>query len=460
MAAQLFKSFLLVGMVFLCQAEPETAPRVPLLRRQASSPYVVKLDREIRKGLASNYADLTVYTATLLLGEAKPGREPQELRVVFDFSSGQVVVPSSECPDVTCFKHRRYNKWNSQTAQDINADGTSVHPTLAVVSDDDEEQVGGRDGLEIGLDSIDLGPGQVKGEMLKEKLCLTTEHGEMKCATLGIVAATSMSDLPFRVLPNDGIVGLGMSGVSLSPTFSFLKHFLSGVQARGQTMQQFGLFLGGEAGGEIAFGGYDAKRVQSPLAWVPVSNPEQGFWQMEILAVRVGNQTLDVCDKVEGGCRGLVDTGASHLSVPSTMASPLEEVLRTSLVGKIGSTDIQLVFDGATVTIPASSYAAGPGCLDNPAACRPMVARHYIADPIGRGVFVLGDSVLRPYYTVFDMKEKRIGFGATLGASSAVKAGLLSGAEDAAVSRNASSNRPSGVLLLIQVTTKRSVVML
>lgn len=467
MAALLFCSLLLISF-FTSQAESQPTPaRVPLLRRQASSPYIVKLDRQSRQGLTSNGADLTVYTATLHLGEAKPGRKPQELRVVFDLSSGQVVLPSKECRDVTCLKHNRYNKWASQTAQDINGDGMPVHPTKALVNALETEEVGGRDGLEIGVELVDLGPGEVKGEMVKDKVCLSTEHGEMKCSMLAIVAAKSMSDLPFRVLPNDGIVGLGMDGVSLSPQFSFLKHFLVDRLGGRNVAQQFGLFLGGSTGGEIAFGGYDAKRVESPIVWVPVTNPEQGFWQMEILAVRLGNQTLDVCNNAEGGCRGIVDTGASQLSVPAIMASPLEEVLRTSLIGasgRDGSTDLQLVFDGATVTIPAASYAGGPGCLNNPAACRPMLARHHIADPIGRGVFVLGDSVLRPYYTVFDLQAKRIGFGTASGASAAMKAGLLSGPADQALSRNESSRRlqasQTNVLLLIQVTTRRSTIRL
>mmetsp|Transcript_113924 Transcript_113924/g.219256 ORF Transcript_113924/g.219256 Transcript_113924/m.219256 type:complete len:466 (-) Transcript_113924:96-1493(-) len=460
MAAVLFQTLLL----FIAGAGAESSPtRAPFLR-QTEEPHIVQLHRESKKGLVSNGADLIVYTANLRVGEAKPGRKPQDFRVVFDLASGQVMIPSKQCREVTCLKHRRYNKWASQTAQDINSDGTPVHPDLAVVDHVDTESVGGRDQLTIGLDHLDLGAGEIKGDMLHEKVCLNTGEDAMTCATVSIVAATEMTDLPFRVLPQDGIVGLGLDGVALSSEFSFLKHFFAETQGHKRMAQQFGLFLGGENGGELALGGYDKHRVQSPLAWVPVLNPEQGFWQMEILAVRLGNQTLDVCGNAEGGCRGIVDTGASQVSVPATMASPLEEVIRTALIGASGqdvSTDLQLVLDGATVTIPAASYAGGPGCLSNPAACRPMLARHHIADPIGRGVFVLGDSVLRPYYTVFDLQEKRIGFGAASGATAAMKAGLLTGPAHQALSRNESSRRlkasNTNVLLLIQVTTRRSV---
>jgi len=460
MVSWLFKGLLICLVLVAAEAE-EASARLPLLRqsRQATTPTVVKLKRESRKGLVSNGADLIVYTADLRIGEAKSGRKAQDVRVVFDLSSGQVVVPSSGCRDVTCFKHRRYNKFASEPAQDINADGSPVHPTLAVVNEADAAKAGGRDKLEIGLDIVDLGPGEVKGEMIKEKVCLSTEHDEMKCTTLSIVAAIGMTDLPFRVLPNDGFVGLGLDGVALSPNFNFLKHFLADVHNSGHVAQQFGLFLGGEAGGEIAFGGYDVRRVQSPLAWVPVTNPEQGYWQMEILAVRVGNKTLDVCS--DGGCRGLVDTGASQLTVPTNMATPLEEVLRTSLMGASGlsgSTDLQLVFHGATISVPASGYAGGPGCLDNPAACRPLISRHHIEDPIGRGVFVLGESVLRSYYTVFDAQTKRIGFGASSGTTAAMTAALLSGTTEKVT--NSSTKQAPKMLFLIQVTTRRSVTKL
>mmetsp|Transcript_36993 Transcript_36993/g.68267 ORF Transcript_36993/g.68267 Transcript_36993/m.68267 type:complete len:462 (-) Transcript_36993:93-1478(-) len=461
MAAVLFQTLLL----FIAGAGAESSPtRAPFLR-QTEEPHIVQLHRESKKGLVSNGADLIVYTANLRVGEAKPGRKPQDFRVVFDLASGQVMIPSKQCREVTCLKHRRYNKWASQTAQDINSDGTPVHPDLAVVDHVDTESVGGRDQLTIGLDHLDLGAGEIKGDMLHEKVCLNTGEDAMTCATVSIVAATEMTDLPFRVLPQDGIVGLGLDGVALSSEFSFLKHFFAETQGHKRMAQQFGLFLGGENGGELALGGYDKHRVQSPLAWVPVLNPEQGFWQMEILAVRIGNQTLDVCDQFEGGCRGLVDTGASQLSVPSTMASPFEEILRTSLVGASGnaqSTDLQLVLEGATISVPAAGYAGGPGCLDKPADCRPLLARHELAEPVGRGLFVFGESVLRNYYTVFDWQTKQIGFGAASGTSEAMAAGLLSSATEKTSGERRLSEKKKGskVLFLIQVTTRRSVTML
>merc|ERR1719213_414598 len=39
-----------------------------------------------------------------------------------------------------------------------------------------------------------------------------------------------------------------------------------------------------------------------------------GYWQVAIKAIKVNGHTLPVCQ--DGTCRGIVDTGTSHLGVP------------------------------------------------------------------------------------------------------------------------------------------------
>merc|ERR1719409_1471941 len=88
----------------------------------------------------------------------------------------------------------------------------------------------------------------------------------------------------------------------------------------------FGLHLGADAdGGEITFGGYDAKRLTHPLKWAPVADPDEGRWQVAISAIRIGNNTIDACkDRV---CRAAIDYSASLLTAPTNLAGLLESVL-------------------------------------------------------------------------------------------------------------------------------------
>merc|ERR1719243_542092 len=42
--------------------------------------------------------------------------------------------------------------------------------------------------------------------------------------------------------------------------------------------------------------------------------PELGYWQGSIKEIRIGGVAMDICKS--GTCRGIVDTGTSHLGIP------------------------------------------------------------------------------------------------------------------------------------------------
>ena len=45
------------------------------------------------------------------------------------------------------------------------------------------------------------------------------------------------------------------------------------------------------------------------IAQTPDFVCQDGFWEVSVQAVRLGNRTVDSC---ESGCRGIIDTGASR----------------------------------------------------------------------------------------------------------------------------------------------------
>jgi len=400
-------------------------------------PYIVKLQRESAPGLHGN-APKGFYLANLIIGggPAGPGKTKhrQKLRISFDLTSGQVVVPSSHCRGLGCLRHRRYDPSKSHTAVDIDSDS---RPLKAGAVD--------RDTVEIEMHSVDIGAtGTIKGELVREQLCLSAEAGDLHCSRVGMVAATHMTGLPFRMIPNDGIIGLGLDDFTISQKFSFLRSL--GAGSNGIRSLQFGLYLGsdGEDSGEIAFGGYDSKRVNSPLVWTPVVRPKDGLWQVEILAVRLGNVTLDLCPQ-EGvfGCRGAFDMGASGVSLASSLASDLEEQLEDSVLaaGSGHGPELQLVLDSDVITVPAQDYFTVMGST----SISPLVTRHYLPEPFGQNLFILGESVLRRYYTVFDLEAERVGLS------------LASQAKDPETTPEpGSSSAPPKILVLLQVTVRKS----
>jgi hypothetical protein len=328
-----------------------------------TEPFLIGLRREsvpiYRHGKIASFK--TSYSGVLHVGTPA-----QEFRVVFDTGSGNVVLPAVECKSEACLveDRRRFNMTASSTAEAINEDGSPVRPGQA------SDQV-----------TIGFGTGEITGEFSRDRVCFGTPPKEIVesvadqgvasteanglahltpvspsaalgtelCVEMGVILAVEMSTQPFKTFRFDGILGLGLGGLAMSRYFSAFEMIMgTGLQAG-----HFGVFLSeGEDGeeSEIAMGGMDPKRLLEPLSWAPVAMPELGYWQIPILAVRVNGQLLDVCR--DGTCRGVVDTGTSHLGVPA----PYDKEMSELLIRDAGETlDCRLII-GAEVEIELPGY--------------------------------------------------------------------------------------------------------
>lgn len=426
----------------------------------ATRPHLIQLRRESvpvrRKGRVVSFK--TSYS-----GPIRVGQPAQEFRVVFDTGSGHVVLPAVECQSEACLAHRRYNAVASETASAINLDGSPVRPGELC------DQV-----------SIGFGTGEVTGEFVKERVCLGSAEPALPadaglqlqtapCVDMHVVSAVQMSPQPFKSFKFDGILGLGLDSLSLSPSFSFFA-WLSGSDRIGAA--QFAAFLtegeDGEAS-EIAFGGHNPVRTLEPLSWTPVASPELGYWAIKIIAIRVNGMMLDICR--DGTCRGVVDTGSSHLGIPTPhdreiaalLTQTANDILDCRLVDgpmveieipgrnlsllpenymrrmplredvKIGSSSgVSLAWSSRETPqrgedSPAPGAASvlknerrlRSGAVGTSAAqandalqryCRPRLMPVNLPAPLGPNVFILGEPLLHRYYTVFDWKAKQLGF--------------------------------------------------
>lgn len=368
-----------------------------------AGPLLVKLTRKRGEAVSASaptslLTDAThswqdsTYVANLFLGSPRP----QHLHVAFDTASGQVVLPSSRCSSLACQERQRYAPRASSTAVDVNGDGEPVWavPGAKTIK---------RDAITIGVSSLDHGHGKVVGDLVREKICLGKASAE-HCFEMGLVAATEMSDVPFRAMPQDGVVGLGMSALTPNPLF----HMLSRLQPWPTTSQSFGFFIDA-TGGELAFGGANPAKLlsgtESSLKWAPVHHPEDGYWQLSIRALRVGNSTLACSsdsDALATGCRGILDSSASGFGAP--------DLISTRLIAALGGPPacsgprIALELEGGVELelLPKDYRSAG--------SCELMLLPASL--PKGfENVFILGQPWLRKYYTVFDWGNKKIGFG-------------------------------------------------
>lgn len=438
-----------------------TSEAPPSLAESATrtKPYLVELQRESvpvrRQGKVASFK--TTYSGLINVGSPA-----QEFRVVFDTGSGHVILPAVECESEACVAHRRYNMAASKTALAINVDGSIVEPGELC------DQV-----------TIGFGTGEVTGEFVQEKVCLgaavastsgQTDGAATPCVDLRVVTAVEMSDQPFRSFSFDGIVGLGLKSLALEDGFSFFDV----LSQSSEQIPQFGFFLTeGEAGerSELAIGGYNEERLLEPLAWTPVVMSDLGYWQVQIKAIRVDGVPLEICS--DGTCRGIVDTGTSHVGVPGQQHSNLMDMLTRPAEGMLDcrlakAPVIEFELPGVNITIDSSTYmrrlplregvsvgsdkgvhvstdisnsevavveapesespvveAGAPPAVASSSEvavideqvevvkrhCRPKLMPVTMPEPLGPNLFILGEPVLHRYYSVYDVKNMHVGFG-------------------------------------------------
>lgn len=162
-------------------------------------------------------------------------------------------------------------------------------------------------------------------------------------------------------------------------------------------------------------------------------DPELGHWTIRIKSIRVDNQVVKFCEE---GCKGVVDTGTSLVAVPTKVFPELFELMRhpAPLSGNCKGSGPQwhIELDDFTITLGPEDYAredhhpfvrtvpAWPGQeepeelrddIRNDVHCKPMLMAMDMPEPIGPKLFILGEPVLRKYYSVYDAEDKRIGFG-------------------------------------------------
>jgi hypothetical protein len=425
----------------------------------------------IRESVPVYRNNVTVSYKTSYSGMISIGTPAQDFRVVFDTGSAHVVVPSIDCFNETCLEHRRFNPQHSETTHLVNVDGKPVPP------DELCDQV-----------TIGYGTGMITGEFNREIVCPGNSNhtGKESCVEVSIVMAVDMTVLPFRSFTFDGIFGLALGGLALSPEFSFFHRLQA---SKPGATPQFGVFLSdGEDGeaSEISLGGHNAQRTLTQLQWAPVARAKLGYWQVMIKEVRIEGRKLDMCNN--GTCRGIVDTGTSHLGIPGPNLYDFMEQLSVDthdppadcrdIIGK----ELEIVLDGGIIlTLSPQHYmrplslalepgdaatdgtnasstertvdAAGVATTPPPSlpqdngmrTCAPRLMPVNLPDPLGPNLFILGEPVLHRYYTVYDWNEQKIGFG--LSATANNKKALAEG-------RAASDET---IVWLMQVTVKLTV---
>jgi len=378
------------------------------------------------------------YYKSAFWGRVSAGTPAQNFKIVFDTGSGHLILPSTYCASGTCRAHRRYRRSTSKSAVDIDYDGSVVAPGQP------------RDQI-----TVSFGTGEVTGVFVEDVVCVNDDAFENKqliknqrlardseeipdgCMKMRMIAATEMSEEPFKSFHFDGVLGLGLSSLSQAPEFNFMNMISQSSGKWGASQAStFAVFLAdsSEESSAITLGGYAEDRVAGSLTWAPVYQPALGHWMVKIHSLKVDGVPVNYCEE---GCQAVVDTGTSLLAVPTPSFPEIFELLRhgvppsgmcsgpgpmlqfeldnnfTVALGPQDYSRLERTPSGTSLEKPADAGEDGelpaPDLKD--VYCKPMLMAMDLPAPLGPKLFILGEPVLRKYYTVYDTHAKRIGFG-------------------------------------------------
>jgi len=358
-------------------------------------------------------------------GDFSLGSPKERFTAIFDTGSGITWVPGTKCTSDTCLEHHRF-------AGDPGVAGKVAHD-LAVSS----HAKNGWSGNGV----INYGTGKVNYESGVADLTFCDSHTNIGCQgdhERAVVVphqpvgmSTDQTSYPFRILPFDGILGL-----SPSSNWGSVMHQLKTAKALARNV--FGVYLSKDThrSGSITFGGVEHQYVapDSQVHWHKIVNPRE--WRLEMKDILVDGKPLHVCDsQPDGICPTIVDTGSSLLTGPTGDVEKLLREIPTdsscSGLHKMPEVSLQLVdHQGKTVSYPLTpdeytlhtqEEVPDTGKSDfwdnfpllGKGGTSPEV--HDRCDP-GIGVldvpgrkWILGDTFLRRYYSIFDDDRHVVG---------------------------------------------------
>merc|ERR1719352_899862 len=245
------------------------------------------------------------------------------------------------------------------------------------------------------------------------------------CVGTNLIVATAMSDNPFNDFSFDGVFGLALPGLSQTEQFNMATQITKGL---GSGRQAFSFFFSEDPmGSKIYVGGLLRSNLDGPLAWVPVQDPEDGYWKVALDSVYISGQPVEMC---KDGCHGVADTGTSVLAAPTSVVKRLREHFKNLELrdGKCqvpedsvnGTGNFALTMStGLTLTLephefsqprlPLHSDGSNASDVNATLGCELMLMRLDVPAPLGPLV-ILGEPFLTKYTTLFDVENRRLGF--------------------------------------------------
>jgi len=275
--------------------------------------------------------------------------------------------------------------------------------------------------------------------------------------SLGSVSSVSVAGLVFRSTQGfrydagtqiDGLIGLGLS----SPSTSFPTVLDDWIHSNG-LHDAFAIQLGPN-GGAISLGGYNPSYFTGEILWTPLLH-HNGWYQIPLPQISVGNTNIQYSTQIQKA-KAAIDSGTTYVLVPTDVFAQIASSIASyasqsssscphSICGPMASTifytglcssdidlqtlpTIRFTFQRKMTISETKHHHVGYFTLSlTPRqytyAKYTQNGRDCTAYGIGIGpndVFVLGDTFMTSYYSIFDRQNMRLGLAASTQASNVV----------------------------------------
>ncbi|KZT73386.1 acid protease [Daedalea quercina L-15889] len=361
---------------------------VSLTARKVPKGHMASLRK--RAGTSANIALDDYYNGTDLqwYGNIQVGTPPQDVSVIFDTGSSSLEFTSTECGE-PCANQPKFNTSASSTY--VSSDTFTTIPFVTGIGVDtlqyDDEYVLW---LREGRDTVSVGG-------------ISTPNVSLYT----IINQTQAFDAD----PNGGIQGMGPA----------LTGFWPGLMDQGYDAL-FSLYLTPKSVGnaELTIGGIDSSKYTGNLIHAPMSAESDGYWALDSPAIYVNGQTTSTLSQnrtiifdsgtpnVYFGSNNTVEAIYSSISPdiqpyapePGTYGIACDKI--DELPAQIDLTFTDTNGEPFNLTIPSSDFNVGPFEAE-PTLCQTMI--NYLD-----GLDLVGGSVLKHYYSVWDIANQQMAF--------------------------------------------------
>jgi hypothetical protein len=321
---------------------------------------------------SDNQQSLFTFTGSIYVGT--PG---QKFKVIFDSGSFQFWVRSSKCTNSGCAGKSAFNSAASSTFRDT---GVASSPIRYA------------DGTTI------------SGNFVQDTVAI---YGKQTVSHFSFIEASSAANIPGV----DGVIGIARPYSQHIKQYMFLYQLLN---TKSMTWPCYSWFIDNSSSkGQFVIGGVDNKKFHGKLSWSNIIDRNGAYWATSFGTIQGANVHVTP----QAGLKAVFDTGTSLAYMLPDLAQKLNAQIGATLYSNNGGVQNYMVDCAKIPYMPTLYWQFGTVQL----AVSPNEYVYVLGSNFCMSGFVgmtidptigilIGNVLMRRWYTVFDMQNDRIGF--------------------------------------------------